>query len=303
VPRKRTRFDWATDSNESIGPVPTSSDFHPTKVPSPLVRPIPAPRLLANPITPAQPGYTPPRPTITASNDIVAPRTCTPATDTPYTRTPVSHTKYHAPSTAPPQVPAERAPTTIVHGPRDLSALRSGAPNPWASLRRRHNGHYARVPRQFTRQRQHPPIYPANRHLHTTLTPKPPTPAPNHIFETVRHPHGIGPTKPVIRVPVQNIPASLAPHKPIIRVPTRVVTDSSTDLAPPIHHPIAKSAPPALPLQSSGAVQCQCGQLVRVSDPLRVRNIPLHHTLHTFISNFFSPLSFPSLFFSRFRLS
>jgi hypothetical protein len=258
-----------------------------------LASPIPAPRLLDNPITP----------TITPSNDVVAPRT----------RTPISRTKYHVPSTTPPQVPTERAPTVILHGPRDLSGLRSStpdpwgtlsrrrrihsypprdlsaprsdAPNPWRSPRRRHNGQHAHVPRQFTRQRQHPPIYPANKYLHTTPIPKPPAPASTHVFETVTHPHGIGPSKPVIRVPT--LMTGHAPTHPAQHM-DRAIVKSETPL--PLSH-------------STTTIRCQCGQLVRASDALQTRNIPLYHTLQTFISNIFSPFSSPSLFFSHLRFS
>ena len=87
------------------------------------------------------------------------------------------------------------------HRPRDFSGLRSSTPNPWGSLRHRHYGRYPHAPRQFTRQRQYLPIYPVNTYLHTAPTPKPPTSTPVHIFETVTHPHRIGPSKPVIQVP------------------------------------------------------------------------------------------------------
>jgi hypothetical protein len=139
----------------------------------------------------------------------------------------------HIPATFVPNkcTPATYTPTpSTIHGPRDLSRLCSGsqnpwgslsrchlhfyplrdlsmlcsdAPNPWQSLRHRHRGHYAHAPRQFTFQRQYSPVHPANTYLHTTTTPKPPTPTLVHIFEMVQHPHGIGPTKPVIRVPAQ----------------------------------------------------------------------------------------------------
>jgi hypothetical protein len=54
-PAPHARFNWATDINMSIGPIPTASDFHPTKPPSPLVNPIPTPHLLANPVTQLHP--------------------------------------------------------------------------------------------------------------------------------------------------------------------------------------------------------------------------------------------------------
>jgi hypothetical protein len=163
--------------------------------------------------------------------------------------------------------------------PCDLSTLRLDAPNPWRSLHHHHSGHYAHAPRQFTRQRQYSPVHPANTYLHTITTPKPPTPAPVHIFETVRHPHGIGPTKPVIRVPAQIEMATSTYFAPSDRV-------------------IVKSAPPSHP---AVPIQCHCGQLVPFSGNQTFRSILSHHTLGSFISQVFSlPFSFPRQFFSRF---
>jgi hypothetical protein len=78
VPREHMRFNWVTDINELIGPVPTLSDFRPTKVLSSLVSPKPTPHPPANLVTPAQPICKPPRPTVTLSNDDTSPCTCTP---------------------------------------------------------------------------------------------------------------------------------------------------------------------------------------------------------------------------------
>ena len=65
VPHEHARFDWATNVDTSIGPVPSPRDFRPDtppqpihtppKPPSPLASPIPAPRLLATPFMPSQP--------------------------------------------------------------------------------------------------------------------------------------------------------------------------------------------------------------------------------------------------------
>ena len=149
------------------------------------------------------------------------------------------------------------------HVPRDLTALCLDTPNPWASLPH----HRSQKPHHPVRQNQHLFKYPANICIHSPLKLKP-SPLLG-IFETIRHPHGIRPTKPVIRVPAQ------------------MAMDTPANLAPPMHHAIVKSAPPSLPLHSAIAVQCQCGQLICISNALQIRNIPLHHTLHTFISNFF----------------
>jgi hypothetical protein len=48
-------LDWATNIDESIGPVPSASDFCPTKALSPLLSPNLAPCSPDNPITPAKP--------------------------------------------------------------------------------------------------------------------------------------------------------------------------------------------------------------------------------------------------------
>jgi len=95
-------------------------------------------------------------------------------------------------------VPSAVPTAQMNHQPCDLSCLRSSTLNPWGSLRRRHCSHYSHAPHRFTRQRQHPPTYPVNTYLPTTPILKPPAPASIHIFETVQHPHGIGPLKPVI---------------------------------------------------------------------------------------------------------
>ena len=56
-------LDWATDIDESISPVPGMSNFHPTKPPSPLLNPNPAPCSPNNPIMPAKPVCILPAPT------------------------------------------------------------------------------------------------------------------------------------------------------------------------------------------------------------------------------------------------
>ena len=48
-------LDWATDTDESIGPVPSASDFRPTKPQSPLLSPNLAPCSPDNPVTPTKP--------------------------------------------------------------------------------------------------------------------------------------------------------------------------------------------------------------------------------------------------------
>ena len=48
-------LDWATDTDELIGPVPSTSNFRPTKLLSPLLSPNLAPCSPDNPIMPAKP--------------------------------------------------------------------------------------------------------------------------------------------------------------------------------------------------------------------------------------------------------
>ena len=136
---------------------------------------------------------------------------------------------------------------------------------------------------------QCPSRYPVNTHIPTTSTPKPPIPAPFGIFETVRHPHGLRPTKPVIRVPTwMKMATSALP----------ALSDEAT----------AKSAPP---LHPAAPVQCHCRQLVCVSPTLQPLQLPtiqsqLFHVFPTHISNFqvlLKSFSFPSLFFSCFSFS
>ena len=288
-PYERARIDWATDTNTAIGPIPTPSDFRPTKPRSPLASPNLAPRPPDNLVTPAQPVCTPSKPTVTPSNGDVAPRARTPATDAPTmprTRTPVSPTRSPAPITVPSRVPAGHAPSAIVHGPRDLSALRSDAPNPWGTLRRRHYHRYSHTRRQFgSAKRGLAHLYPTNAPSHNHSVSKSAPSSPISIFETVRHPLGIGPTKPVIRTPA------------------RMTMDTPTYTAPS-HRAIVKSAPPLPPSHPAATVQCQCGQLVPIPSIQQSLSIPLHHTLSSFISHFFLlPFSFPGQFFSRFAFA
>jgi hypothetical protein len=85
------QFNWATNNDQLIGPVPCVTDFRPTKPLSPFASPIPAPHLLANPVTPPQPVHALPKPTVTPSNGDVAPRMPTPAMGAPADCTPAAH--------------------------------------------------------------------------------------------------------------------------------------------------------------------------------------------------------------------
>jgi len=168
--------------------------------------------------------------------------------------------------------------TTAIPIPCDLSGLCSGTPNPWGSLRCRRCGRYPHASHQFTHRKQHPMIYPANTYLHTTTLSKPPISTPIRVFETIRHPYGIGPTKPVVRVPVSTTAKTLtypAPcSRPVIAKPTS-----------PLTHPAV-------------AVQCRCGQLVHVSPISQLPTTQLHRTFPTLISDMLShSFSLPSQIF------
>jgi hypothetical protein len=92
--------------------------------------------------------------------------------------------------------------TTAIPIPRDLSGLHFGTLNPWESLHRCCCGCYPHATHQFTHQKQHLLIYPVNTYLHTATIPKPPISTPICVLEMIQHLYRIGPTKPVIRVPV-----------------------------------------------------------------------------------------------------
>jgi hypothetical protein len=83
------------------------------------------------------------------------------------------------------------------HPPRDFSSLRSDTLNPWASLCRHHR--YSQKAQQPMCHKHHSFTYPAKIHVPTPVKPNPPP--LTCVFETITHPHGIGPTKPIIRVP------------------------------------------------------------------------------------------------------
>ena len=78
------------------------------------------------------------------------------------------------------------------HAPRDFSVLHLKNRNPWGSLSRRH-----RRSQPCTRNPFYSCQYNTN-YLHKP-TPPPLPPAPIQLVETIRHPHGIAPTKPVIK--------------------------------------------------------------------------------------------------------
>ncbi|KIM71025.1 hypothetical protein PILCRDRAFT_830561 [Piloderma croceum F 1598] len=246
------QFDWAMDADSSIGPVPSARDFRPT-APA-LVNPDPS--------------------------DVA----CIPypAGIVPF---PVSP-KPIAPNNPVPSVLKEPAPTVLVtpvsptvYGPRDLSALRSGTSNPWGTLRRRHYHRYSHTPRQFrsAKRGQFAHLYTANTPIHKHPISKTTPSSPFRVFETVKHPHGIGPNKPVIRVPVS-------------------ITANA-----PTHHVHERAIVKVTPPHQTDTLRCECGRLIPGTE---ARDLPIHHTLTTFISSIIShPFFLPSHFFSRFRFS
>ena len=80
--------------------------------------------------------------------------------------------------------------------PRDISILRSGQRNPWSSLSRRHRRSHPRTPLVHS---------PPNSFYYVMHSCNPNSVTPPSLLiqtiETVRHPHGIGAAKPVIRTP------------------------------------------------------------------------------------------------------
>ena len=112
----------------------------------------------------------------------------------------------------------------------------------------------------------------------TDKSPPTRTLPPVRILETVRHPHRIGPSKPVIRVPWAEMPTSAHPTQ----------LDWAT----------VRSEPPSHP---AGPVQRHHGQLVPV---LGIHSIPLLQSLSTFISHFSTlPPLLPGQFLSLFAPS
>jgi hypothetical protein len=76
--------------------------------------------------------------------------------------------------------------------PRDFTVLRSSNRNPWGSLSRCHHRSQPRICNSFN-------FYKYNtNYAYESATPSP-APAPVQLVETIRHPCGIAPTKPVIR--------------------------------------------------------------------------------------------------------
>jgi hypothetical protein len=225
----------------------------------PAVNPEPAPRLLGNRFLPLQPVCTTPCAHTPATHAPTVPHTPTEprastlnvhanACTNPYRMTPIN------PATT--VLVAPVLPT--VYGPHDLSALFSDAPNPWGTLRRCHYHHYSCTPHQFGSAKQE-----------------------FRDFETVKHPHRIGPNKLVIRTPVSSAANTLTHH---------VVHERA----------IVKVTPP-LPHQTA-TLRCECGWPIPGTEARDLPIAPLHHTLTTFMSSIIShPFFLPLHFFSHFR--
>jgi hypothetical protein len=79
-----------------------------------------------------------------------------------------------------------------IHVSRDILILRSGQRNPWSSLSRRHRRSHPRTPLVHS---------PPNSFYYVIPNSVTPPSLPIQTIETVRHPHGIGAAKPVIRTP------------------------------------------------------------------------------------------------------
>jgi hypothetical protein len=196
-------FDWATNNDESIGPVPSASEFRPTTPPQPV-----------------RPSLTP---TVIPPDDNVVPHACTIATSTPTApcapvnpspNTPVRLPDPIAAAFAKPDPIAPTASTpSIVHGPRDFSALRSDTRNPWGSI---HHRRYRSCPvRRDSGTDTHRYLHRDPLHSRHLISP-PPLPFNSSYFrakppvqnlQIIQHPRGISPTKPKI---TKTIPTNLA---------------------------------------------------------------------------------------------
>ena len=171
-----------------------------------------------------------PEPTIALPGSDVAHRACTPTTGA-----------LPAPCVRTPALSKDSPIARVVRQPHDLTGLHSDTPNPWDSLSRRHK--YSSPPQDFStlhlgtrnlwgslhhhHHRSHPihwhhgyshPHVKKPSHKpgsHSTLHPHPlplthPYPIPIHIFQVIRHPHGISPTKPKITKIILNVTTKIS---------------------------------------------------------------------------------------------
>ena len=196
-------------------------------MPTPVALHVRTPISSDGPTAPTQPVRPPSAPTIAPPGGDVAHHACNPTTGA-----------LTAPCARTPTLSKDPPIARVVRQPRDLTGLRSDTPNPWGSLSRRHK--YSRPPRDSSTLRsgtrnpwgslhhRHHRSHPTHPHhgyshphvekpshkpgSHSTLHPHPlppahPHPIPVHIFQVIRHPHGISPTKPKI---TKTIPAILS---------------------------------------------------------------------------------------------
>ena len=111
--------------------------------------------------------------------------------------------------------------TPAAHAPHDFSVLRSNNWNPWGSLSCRHH-----CSQPCTRNSFYSCQYNTNC-PHKPTAPSPPPmslPAPIQLVETVRHPHGIAPMKPVIKTTASSLANTPSVYP---STPTPLCTDSS----------------------------------------------------------------------------
>ena len=196
-------FDWATNNDESIGPVPSVSKFRPTTPPQPV-----------------RPSLTP---TVIPPDDNVVPHACTIAMSTPTAPCAPVNPSPNMPVRLPdpiaaafvkpdPIAPAASTPS-IMHGPRNFSALCSDTQNPWGSIYHRQY-HSCPVHRDSSTD-THRYLHRDSLHSHHLISP-PPLPFNSSYFcakppvqnlQIIQHPREISPTKPKI---TKTIPTNLA---------------------------------------------------------------------------------------------
>jgi len=286
------RFDWATDIDTSIGPVPSASDFRSTKPPSRLASPKPAPQLPDNPVTPSQPVRTPPAPTectpaayaptapalvnpdpgdevcAPGPNGIALARTVltesAPVNITPAdpisldNRIPNAHVDAFVNTPTVYAIPARAL--------RDLSGLRSGVRNPWSNLSRRRS--YIHPPRDLSslrsstlnpwsslrhRDRRSHPLHP---HQYSDSEPL------RHSHSNLLHPEPARlPTNPESHFPAQS-PIEPIQLFQIIQHPCGISLNKPK---------ITKTIPPtpAKIQKNTCTARCACGNIIPAYSPDR----------------------------------
>jgi hypothetical protein len=164
---------------------------------------------------------------------------------------------------------------TSIRATCNFSALLSGARNPWGNIQHRnHRNRACNLPHTLCHT-YHSFQYPADNYIYK-LSPSQPT-TPRGIIETIQHPYGIRPAKPVIRIPIA-MPVVADEH------PKR-----------PVHSGVTKS--PDINFN------CHCRRPIQVSKVASVPHLPivLRPTLTMLILDFKSySYSFPSHILSFF---